>query len=261
MLSLGASVWQVATRSGADDPADSSRLTRSSAQGHGSPATRPQLPAAADKRDHGVPPEIAKLDRAQLEQRLAVAEARLDKALPLAEKFDLSPPSPENEARMRPIFDRVFQTKPGEPPLYTLECHGPVCRLETDVSMNEWQEPLFAEEDAIFSSMQVGPTSYFRLEEPGRAAGLKYSVKVITAFLEAPATKECKERNPGNGAVGLALHLDAASHAVLVTSSGALASTAVGVCLRRTLEDLIARTPPPPEITAVVEDPFQVRVP
>jgi hypothetical protein len=208
------------------------------------------------------PGDIAKLDRTALEQRLATAEARLDVALPLDEKFDLTPPSPENEARMRPIFDRVFQTKPDEEPLYSLECHGPVCRLETDVSMNEWQQPLAAEEDAIFSNMQVGhDVSYMRLEEPGRAAGIKYSTHVLMDFLGGTAAKECKERNPARGTIELALHLDAGTHKVLVAATGPLANEAVGVCLRRALEDIVNRTPAPLEMTAVVEEAVQVTVP
>jgi hypothetical protein len=183
-------------------------------------------------------------------------------ALPLKEKFDVSPPSPENEARMRPIFDRVFQTEPGDPPLYSLACHGPVCRLETDVSMNDWQDLLFADEDAIFSGVQVGePVSYVRLEDSGRAAGLKYSRNLIMDFFDAPAVQECKERNPTRGVVGFALHFDVSSHRVLVMTSGSLASDAVGVCLRKALEDLIDRRPTPPEMTAVIEEPFEVKVP
>lgn len=257
LLSIGANVWQVASRGEAGVttvPLMGSRpAKRSDSQGD-----RPRLPSA----DKKTPPEIANLDRATLEKRLAAAEARLDAALPLEEKFDVSPRSPENEARMRPAFDRVFQTKPGEQPLYSLECHGPVCRLETEVSMNEWQEPLIAEEDAIFSKMQVGqPISYMRLEESGRAAGIKYSMNLIMDFLDGPAGKECKERNPARGTVEFALHLDASSHKVLVTTSGALANEAVGVCLRRALEDLIDHRPTPPEMTAVIEESFQVNVP
>lgn len=172
--------------------------------------------------------------------------------------------SPETEARLRPVLDRLFETKVGEKPLYEMECRGVVCKLDTHVAMDEWQEALHRDVDGMgwFSSMQVGdPTSYLRLEEPGRVAGIQYFIKLVMALEASPAVAACKVEYSTKGVVRLALKLDPAKRQVNVEASGALANQGGGVCIRRVLEGLVAATPLPPHATEIPDEPFHVAVP
>ena len=195
---------------------------------------------------------------------MATAEARLDVALPLHEKFEKSERSAESEARVRPLLDRVFGTNVGELSLYGIECHDVVCRLETRVSMNDWQEALFADVDGIglFSSMQVGDdTSYLRLEAPARVAGIQYFVKLAMALEASPALAGCKQSNPTKGVVKLALRLEPSTRQVAVDATGSLANQSGGVCIRKVMEELVSANPPPGDPVEIPDEPYEVGVP
>jgi hypothetical protein len=202
------------------------------------------------------PAAFADLDREKLERRVAEAEAKLDTMLPLEEKFDASPRSSEAEARARRIFDDILG-----PDAYVVECHGVVCKLDTDISPNDWQLTMFRHAPGSFERSQIGETTYLELKTASEAAGINYVVDLMYQLQESPRTAECKEANPTKGVVTLALKLDASTRRVSVVAGGPLGNQSGGICIRNVLEDLVAQKPLPPEATALVEEPFPFWVP
>jgi hypothetical protein len=206
----------------------------------------PTGPAAA------IPQEIAKLDRAALENRLRKAEAKVDALRPLYEKFDLAAGGGENEPRVRAVIDRVFGVEgSGERP-YDLECRGDICRFQTDRPPGEWQDAFQFDmaglaRDMSFSSDAV----YFHVDDASRAAGKRYVIDIASALWMSPRLAACKHGQTAIGTVTVTLRL-VARH-VEVDASGPLADTPVGSCVRKLVEDLVDETPLP---DAVVDLPF-----
>jgi hypothetical protein len=250
VASLAANGYLIATASTEASPPRKMREARARA-----PRTV-ERPASKPRPSATVDPAVKDVERTTLERRLADAEFKLDKLLPLDEKFDASPRSAEAELRARKIFDEVLG-----PGAYTVECHDVVCKLDTEISPNEWQLTLFRHAPGSFEGMQLGATSYLRLKEAGEAAGINYVVDLMYELQESPQTAACKEANPTKGVVTLALVLDASTRRVRVEAGGPLGNSSGGVCIRKVLEDLVAQTPLPPEATALVEEPFPFWVP
>ena len=210
-----------------------------------------------------VPPSIAIMERGALENRLAAAEGKLNAMIPLHEAFELEARSAENESRLEPFLDNLFDVDGASEPRYDLECRGRVCRVE---SLDASHDTTALQSDpamvGLFSGQEFGPDAAFvKLEDRGRAAGIQLSFKLIMALATSPALITCRKANPAPaGVVELALRFDAGSRRLSVAATGSLANQAGGVCIRNILEELIAATPVPPEVTSVREDPVSVGI-
>jgi hypothetical protein len=164
---------------------------------------------------------------------------------------------------VKPFLDKVFKVDDKtQKPTYDVECHDRICKLTVDktLSPDDWMSPLQSDPDGrgMFASMQFGQNDNFlELEEPGRAAGLQAVIKLIRALRENKAVAECKKQHPTPGEISL----DTRSHRLVAEASGSLANQALGVCVRRVLEDAIAATTLAPDATLGKPLPFTVQVP
>jgi hypothetical protein len=171
---------------------------------------------------------------------------------------------PENEERIKPFLDKVFHVKAGEDAPYDFECRGNICRLTTSVSPFEWEHDLQTDPDGmgLFRDIGFGPEGVtMELEEPARAAGMQLFVKIAMALVKSTRVAQCKIENPTPGDLQFGLAVDPASHGLSITVTGSLAGQASGVCIRRVLDDLVAATPVPLEVTEVPGWPIQIKVP
>ena len=207
------------------------------------------------------------LDRATLEHRLAKAEARIAKLLPPDERFKLGEPNPENEERLRPHLDRLFNAKPGDDAPYELECRDDICHLTTSLHQSEWMERLQQDEQlsGTFAGIQFGATTYMIMAEPGKAAGFRLLGRVLRSLYEGDASKlisECKRNNPARaGTLSVSVNLDSAARKFIVTVDGELAKQSLGVCVRRVVDDTMARLEIPGDVTMMQEASFPISVP
>ena len=121
------------------------------------PETRPRR--AANVPTLPVPDEVARLERAVLEARLAKAEAKLEEILPLPMKFERAEVSTESEARLQPVLDKIFDGAE-----YTLECRDQVCRIRSH-STDDWRGALQSDPDAqgMFNGGMFGRDVFVRL--------------------------------------------------------------------------------------------------
>jgi hypothetical protein len=226
------------------------------------PASPPSLTDAAAS---DVPPEIAKLDRAGLEQRLIAVEAKLDKILPLEEKFEREERSPENEGRLKPFLDKVFATKADAAPSYDLACHGRYCKITPRKNApEEWFERIQTEPDGFGLSTyaSLGPQRVFlQLADPEPAAANQFIAKLLTEMRAetAKAIADCKAANPAPGSVAITIVLDAGT--LRVEATGPLADQVGGICIRRVFEDRIATETVPRGVTSIPKLPITIEVP
>jgi hypothetical protein len=216
-------------------------------------ASRPQRPENAPRLP--VPDRVARLDRAALEARLATAEAKLEKTLPLSLKFGRAEASAESEARFQPLLDKIFDGAE-----YTLECRDQICRISSD-STDDWRSALQSDPDAqgMFTGGDFGGDVFVVLQDGPRAAAIRTVVSPLYALRASPALTECKRNNPATGTLWLSVKIEA--RRFVVSARGPLADHAVGVCVRRALEDIAAATRIPSDVTATEEIPFPVEVP
>ena len=225
------------------------------------PPSPDTLPSKAE-----IPSSYAKFDRPTLEQRLANAEARVDTLLPIQEKFALNEPAPEHEDELRPMLDRVFETKPGDAPKYEIECRGMICHLTaTNSAASDWTNTLQADPDrAGFNAMSFGQDGvYMQLEEPERAASNKLMAQIAVALgVVDGRIADCKMNNPSHdGKMVATITFDAGPRQLKVDVTGALASDAVGVCVRRVVEEMVAKIAIAPEVKGIEPLPLPVMVP
>ena len=259
-VSIAANAYLLATRGREAKPEPTAGSQGSSAVRAPTPAH--VQPLVAD--DEGsASPTYAKLDRAQLEKRLATVEARLAKLLPAEERFELAERSPDNEARVKPFLDKVFAAKAGEKASYEVECHERLCKLSVDEKLapDAWMEPLQSDPDGhgMFAGMSFGRNGAFlELQEPTHTAGWKAAIKLMEALRGNKALAECKSQNPTPGEVSFSIGIDSKSHRFVVEASGPLAKQALGVCARRVIDDAIAAIALPPN--AVLAEPLPIRI-
>jgi hypothetical protein len=207
-----------------------------------------------------VPDDIAKLDRAALEDRLRAAEAKIDALLPLHEKFEIASRGPESEPRVRTVIDRVFGVEGSDESPYDLECRGDLCRFQTDRPSREWEEPLQSELGPVVRDlMMTSDAVYFELDDPARAVGKQYVIGIADALWRSPAFVACKRGVTTPGIVNVTLQI-VARH-IEVAVSGALADAPVGACVRHVIEDLVRAAPLPDDVTQLPINTLPVRVP
>jgi hypothetical protein len=243
-----------------------------SARASDTPRAVPAEPSNTTATDAGARPEVVTsryrdLDRATLERQLAEAEKRIHDLLPMEERFKVDEPSPESEARLRPHLERIYNVKPGDEPPYELECRGDVCRL-TKIDSMAWQDQVHEDEgvSGMFASMSfVGDEVYLQLNEPGKGAGFRLVGRVLRNLYEGEGSKligDCKRNNPTpTGALRVTVSLDLKARKFLVSVDGDLAKQAVGVCIRRAVEDAVTRIEIAPDVTMMEEAPLSITVP
>ncbi len=198
-----------------------------------------------------------------LEARLAVAEREVEARLRDDERFERAAPSPQSEARLRPLLERVFTGAPADI-AWDVECRGGTCRLEVvepeSGSSFDWSGRLQADEEqhALITSSTFtggGPgqdpvskepiftrTAFFGLRGEGTISGLVVLGELLTRFGASPAVAACKAEFPAVGWLSLRLDLRPAEQRIEIQAGGSLAVEPGGGCLRRALEDLAAAT-------------------
>lgn len=229
------------------------------AQRTSEPASAPvDAPAivVADASSAGAHEASLSPKRKELEARVAAAEATLFPLLPPEERFERSTDAPDVDARVRPLIERWFATA-GDTD-YTLTCRGTICRV--DYTNLGWRDQLNAdpERDGMFwrVTMMKGRVAFFDVAKEGSQKALAWASRILRAF----DGSACTSAHPSPaGTVSLGLILDGT--AARVTATGPLAAQPLGVCARRTLEDLIARDPVPAGATEVLDDLLQVTAP
>jgi hypothetical protein len=265
-LSIAANAYLLLTRD-REAPKPTTAPTRTSVDNTTVLPSRTTAPALPDEQSSTRLPEYAKLTRAELEKRLAASEARLAKLLPIQERFDLAERSSESEGRVKPFLDKVFKVDDKtQKPTYDVECHDRICKLTVDkaLSPDDWMKPLQSDPDGrgMFAAMMFGQgDTFLELEEPGRAAGQRAVGMLVRSLRENTAIAECKKQHVIPGDVTFAISIDSRSHRLVVDISGSLANQALGVCVRRVVEDAIAAITLAPEATLGKPFPFTVQVP
>lgn len=212
-------------------------------------ATRPNVPSPPSRVE--VPVQIVRAERATLEARLAAAEARLTALRPLDQQFERNEPNPDAEARMQPHLDRLFAGHE-----YTLACRGDVCEItwSHDEAMSDFQSD--SGMSGMFDGMQIGPRgAIVRLADPAQHRGVQSLTAPIYAMLASPALAECKRTNPTEGRLAMSLQVVMGKY--IVRAEGPFAKQAIGVCIRKALEDITATIKPTVENT----DPMPFPVP
>src|SRR5262249_50754178 len=99
----------------------------------GEPAERAGNDPAAREREAALTAELLK------------AQAELEEHRPLPDRFQRGGErSPDTEEQARAALDKMFGTKPGQKPPYTVECRGAVCTLnvDDDLDRDDWMRTL-----------------------------------------------------------------------------------------------------------------------
>lgn len=212
-----------------------------------------------------VPADVAALASEALAKQVADAEAKLEHLLPVDEKFDQMARSPENELRLQPYLDDLFAVRPGDEPNYEIECHGAICKLDSHDSGIDWRIAIQTDIDTIgvFRAKEfVNGSAYLVLtEDSGSAAGNRLALQVFMSLEISPLTSECKRLHPESGVIAFALRFDKTTRHLSVVETGPLVGTPGGKCLRHILDEIIATTAVPEEVTTVPEEPLPMRVP
>ena len=232
--------------------------------GAGTTARRPIVKPATEFLRLPVPPDIAKLDRESLEKKLAAAEAKLEPLLSAFERFELAERAPEHELRLQPYFDELFDVQPDAEPNYELECRGLICKLDSTDSSIDWRMEVQTNIDHIglFAPRMIGESVYLEVpDRPQNMAGTKLVLRILMSLAMSPVVAACKEQHPEPGAVELTLRLDPGTRRLSVLATGSLADKPSGRCIRKVLDDIIATTAVPPDVTNILEQPFRVHVP
>ena len=204
--------------------------------------------------------KYASLDRAELEQRTADVEARIDKLRDPEEHFERGQPSPETEAFVRPYLDRAFDVAPGAERPYQIECRGGACKLNSSLPTDQWVDKVHIKgpDRLLFRLMFHSRDVYIEREDPELAGGAWLWAAIVEAANPALAT--CGDTSKASGDLSIKLLLDPSRH-VVQSASGSLVDDPFAQCVRRALDDAIAKTPVPPEATAVLGQPLDFKRP
>jgi hypothetical protein len=249
--SLAANIYLFLTRRAAH--------ANTSVEKHGSKRARSlttiPLPDFAPSPVVATPANYAAIDRAELEQRLERAEARINRLRSPEDKFADQARSPEIESRVKPYLDEVFATYQVKEPKYTFECHGRVCKVDSEVDA-EWTLPLQRTFPgrSVFSSMSFGRDGTFiQLHEPDEIPSAYLFGVSLGALLASQ--KPCAFSKAPRGDLLVAVEFDAARRAVIGTVTGSLAAEPTGQCVKKILDETIAKAAVPPEMTASLKGP------
>lgn len=219
--------------------------------------------------------ELDRLERSVLvrrlietEERLAKTEATIESLRSLNERFaSMSTRSPESEARVRPFLDRLFHSTAGQGS-YELECRAKICKVSINRDKlppegEDWDIGLQTDPEAVglFKNLTIeNDAAHLEIDDSGVAAGNRLALEIMTAFRVSPEFKSCREQQ-GQGSLTLSLEFDSAKRRIHVRTEGNLENQAVGVCLRRALEEVVAATPIPSNVTVVPQMPLKLEKP
>jgi hypothetical protein len=214
IASLSANVYLLVTRnSGASGSAVSPHVaTRSERRGE-LPILSRAVPARAASGEpaEGVVNDPATRERdAALTRELLKAQAELEEHRPLPDRFQRGGErSPETEEQARAALDKVFGAKPGQKPVYTVECRGAVCSLNVDdeLDRSDWMRTLqSSNERKLFRGMTFGVTgTYLEIASAEYLVAARYVESVFKVIQSSPAIAACKQRFPTPGEVVLAV--------------------------------------------------------
>ena len=159
----------------------------------------------------------------------------------------------------------MFGAKPGQKPVYTVECRGVVCSLKVDdeLDRNDWMRTLqSSDERKLFRGMSFGVAgTYFEVASAEYLAASRYADSVFKVIKSSPAIAACKQRFPTPGEVVLAVELGPARD-VRVTMTGKLADKDFGACLRPVLEQAPSQVAAvPANITSIPHNVTIISVP
>ena len=95
-----------------------------------------------------------------LQQRLLETQSEIERYLPLDERWERTARSPDNEVRIAKRLDILFAEAGGTS--YDVECHGPICKVESEESSQSWLDGLPEEDGAhAIGLVQVGVDGIF----------------------------------------------------------------------------------------------------
>lgn len=221
-----------------------------------------QLPDFKPTPSRSVPTNYSKLDRAEIEQRLAHAERQIKSLRSPAEKFALAQRSPEIEAKVRPYLDEVFQRYAVKEPKYRFECRDRVCKVDSDIQ-DEWTLPLQQTYPtrSIFKTMAFEPEGTFiELHDPEHIPST-FLHGIIIATLVAAQTP-CALSAAPRGDIATRLQFDASTRLVTATVGGSLATHPVAACFRKMLDESILKFRVPDDVTtSATFGPFTLSLP
>lgn len=222
--------------------------------------TLPKLEALPDPATQAQP--YADIERSALEQRVLTTESRIADLLPAEEKFARDARSTETEATVKPYLDRIFKAQPGADAPYRVECHGLVCKLQTKRPRDEWQGPLQTTfpEAGWFCGMTFSHETYIELCKP-EMLGASLHSGITIAFRSSEQAHACVADRSARGDLTLSIRLDPASRKLSSEADGSLAAHPVGLCLRKALDEVLARTRVPPGLTSFPEQPIVLQLP
>jgi len=270
IASLSANVYLLVTRSsGTSGSATSPPVaTRSERRGELPVLSRavPARAASGEPAEGEVNNPGTREREAALTRELLKAQAELEEHRPLPDRFQRGGErSPETEEQARAALDRVFGAKPGQKPVYTVECRGVVCSLKVDdeLDRNDWMRTLqSSDERKLFRGMSFGVAgTYFEVASAEYLAASRYADSVFKVIKSSPVIAACKQRFPTPGEVVLAVELGPARD-VRVTMTGKLADKDFGACLRPVLEQAPSQVAAvPANITSIPHNVTIISVP
>lgn len=249
--SLVANVLLLLVRDEAEVPAPAEH--REAASARSSPAVRATGAAQTD---------LESLEDAALERRLADAEARLSELANPKQKFAHATRSLDVEARVTPYLDDVFAEL--KDLKYAVECRGRVCKIDAPFVRGEdwtWKLQTLWPRRALFGGMSFGPDGVFiELAPPELIPAAFLDGMLRAAWLRAH--KPCGFATSPAGDLTLTLAYDAVTRRVTRNATGSLAQQPVGMCTSKALDEVIATTELPPEMTrSLRSEPLELTLP
>lgn len=202
------------------------------------------------------PPEsIRSSERASLEARLAVAEKKLERTLPLYLKFERGEPNLEAEEQLQPLLDEIFNDTE-----YSLECRGMVCQIDSQ-SNDGWRRTLQTAPSLAgrFKSMMVGRSVAVELDDAAQAHLIQTALAPVHALFASEEFERCKQSTPDTGTLAMSVQIE--SSRFHVTASGPLSDRPVGRCILKLFEEIANSTTIPPGVISGPLVPFPVPVP
>jgi hypothetical protein len=205
---------------------------------------------------------LATLDRPALEQRLAQAEARLERLLRPNEKYDRAERSPETEARARELLDKDLRHLSSAEHSYDVECHGTYCKL-TILDDKVHEDAMRAvQTDFAFRSWMVGSdVAYTELPDRASAAQGQLISSIGNAIMGSSELPACKAQYPTTSTTMVHVTLDVAKRTLVATMAGPQAKEPVGACVGKAFEDLLRGIAVSPEVRSMPDFPIPFPLP
>jgi hypothetical protein len=224
------------------------------------PVSAGRMPGAAGTAGAGA--ASCEAATASLERTLAETQAQLEARLTIEDRYERDARSPDNEARMRPLMERLFAEAPAELG-HDLECHGMICRVEVvlpesapqhdwqmEIQMAEERRGLFGfialqggapDQDPVTREMIRVESAYLEMVDP--AVGDRSAVgDLMSAVFASPRVTACKTQHAAPGRLTVLVRFDvgAAGRRIALQYGGALADEPGGVCLRAVIDEIAA---------------------